>query len=57
MSDLTPVECDTGGVYLQLRDTYSLGRASALWRTAALACIAGLVFLLYVLLIVVLSVR
>ena len=44
-------------MYLQLRDTYTLGRASALWRTGALMCIAAMVFLLYLLLILVLSVR
>lgn len=44
-------------MYLQLRGTYTLSRGSALWRTGALMCIAGMVFMLYLLLILVLSVR
>lgn len=44
-------------MYLQLRGTYTLSRGSALWRTAALMCIAAIVFILYLLLILVLSVR
>ncbi|MEJ7807801.1 MAG: DUF3667 domain-containing protein [Telluria sp.] len=44
-------------MYLQLRGTYTLGRAPALWRAGALVMIAALVFLLYLLLILVLSVR
>ncbi len=44
-------------MYLQLRGTYTLSGASALWRTCALMIIAAMVFLLYMLLILVLSVR
>lgn len=44
-------------MYLQLRDSYALGRFSALWRTGALANTATMVFLVYLLLILVLNVR
>ncbi|MDL2354971.1 MAG: DUF3667 domain-containing protein [Pseudomonadota bacterium] len=43
-------------MFLQLRGTYSLSFASALWRTVALVCISGTVFVLYLLLILMLSV-
>jgi hypothetical protein len=42
-------------MFLQLRGTYSLGVRSALWRTAVLVSVAAIVFLLYLLLILVLS--
>ena len=44
-------------MFLQLRGTYTLGRASALWRTGALMLIAGIVFALYMVLILILSVK
>jgi hypothetical protein len=44
-------------MYLQLRGTYSLSRMSACWRTGALMLIAGFVFLLYLILILILSVQ
>lgn len=44
-------------MFLQLRGTYALGWGAALWRTGALMLIAGTVFLLYMLLIMVMSVR
>ncbi len=43
-------------MYLQLRDTYSLGTASTLWRTLALLFISLTVLVLYLLLILYLSV-
>ena len=44
-------------MFMQLRGTYALGVMSALWRTMALMFVASMVFLLYLLLILVLSVR
>jgi hypothetical protein len=44
-------------MFLQLRGTYALSRWSALWRTGALMMIAGLVFSLYMVLILILSVK
>jgi len=44
-------------MFLQLRGTYTLSRLSALWRTGALMLIAGLVFALYMVLILILSVK
>lgn len=43
-------------MFLQLRGAYSLGFGSTLWRTAALLCISGTVFALYLLLILMMSV-
>jgi len=42
-------------MFVQLRGTYGLGVFSALWRTAALTCVAGVVMLLFMLLVLVLS--
>lgn len=42
-------------MFVQLRGTYMLGRASTLWRTAVLLCVAGTVLTLYLLLILMLS--
>jgi hypothetical protein len=42
-------------MFLQLRETYGLGIFAALWRTAALLCVAGTAFVLFVVLILVLS--
>ena len=42
-------------MFMQLRGTYRLGVMSALWRTVALLFVSGTVFLLYLLLILVLS--
>jgi hypothetical protein len=39
-------------MFLQLRDTYGLGIFSALWRTCALMCVCGTVFLLFLVFIV-----
>lgn len=44
-------------MFLQLRGTYTLSRAAALWRTGALMLIAGIVFALYMVLILILSVK
>ena len=44
-------------MYLQLKGTYGLSRGGALWRTAALLVVAGLVFLTYLLLILILTVQ
>jgi hypothetical protein len=43
-------------MFLQLRGAYSLGFASTLWRTLVLLCVAATVFLLYLLLILMMSV-
>ncbi|ATQ76596.1 hypothetical protein CR152_20305 [Massilia violaceinigra] len=43
-------------MFLQLRGAYALSRGEAFWRTLALLCIAGVVFLLYIGLILMLSV-
>lgn len=43
-------------MFLQLRGAYALSRGEALWRTVALLCMAGVVFLLYMALILLLSV-
>jgi hypothetical protein len=43
-------------MFLQLRGTYSLGFAATLWRTLALLFISGSVFLVYLLLILMVSV-
>ena len=42
-------------MFLQLRGAYALGFAGTLWRTLALLCIAGTVFALYLLLILMMS--
>jgi hypothetical protein len=42
-------------MFMQLRGAYSLGFASALWRTLALLCVAAFVFVTYLLLILMLS--
>jgi hypothetical protein len=42
-------------MFMQLRGTYRLGVMSALWRTVVLLFVSGTVFLLYLLLILVLS--
>jgi hypothetical protein len=42
-------------MFLQLRETYSLGIFSTLWRTVALVCIASTVLLLFMVMIAVLS--
>lgn len=39
-------------MFMQLRETYQLKVWAALWRTAALLCIAGGAFVLFLLLIV-----
>jgi hypothetical protein len=44
-------------MFMQLRGAYGLGVRSALWRTMALLFVSGTVFLLYLLLILVLSMR
>jgi hypothetical protein len=44
-------------MFLQLRGTYTLGRWSAAWRTGALMLIAGMVFILYMVLILILAVK
>ena len=44
-------------MFAQLRGTYALGRFSALWRTMALLCVAGAVFVLFLVFIVAVSVR
>jgi hypothetical protein len=44
-------------MFLQLRGTYRLRTFSALWRTGVLVCVAGTVFLLYLTLILILSIR
>ena len=51
--DSTPVE----HMFLQLRETYRLGLFSSLWRTAMLLGIAGTAFLLFVVFILVMSLR
>ena len=43
-------------MFRQLRGTYALGKWSTLWRTAVLMAVAGMVFLLYLLLILLLTV-
>jgi hypothetical protein len=43
-------------MFLQLRGAYALSRGEALWRTVALLCMAGMVFLVYIALILLLSV-
>lgn len=43
-------------MFLQLRGAYSLSRGEALWRTMALLCMAGVVFVLYSALILLLTV-
>ena len=42
-------------MFLQLRGAYSLGFASTLWRTLVLVCVSATVFVLYLLLILMLS--
>ncbi len=42
-------------MYVQLRGTYGLRGAQALWRTGALLCIAATVFVLYLMLILIMS--
>ncbi|MDC8757241.1 DUF3667 domain-containing protein [Janthinobacterium fluminis] len=44
-------------MYAQLRDTYGIGRRAALWRTALLLCVVSTVFLAFLALITVLSVK
>ena len=44
-------------IYFQLRDTYNLRRFSALWRTVALLFVCLLVFIVYLLIISMLSMR
>ena len=44
-------------MFIQLRGAYLLSRAEAFWRTLVLVCVAGTVFLLYLLLILMLSIR
>jgi len=44
-------------MYAQLRGTYALGRRQALWRTVALLCISATVFLLYLMIILIMSMR
>jgi hypothetical protein len=44
-------------MFLQLRETYRLGLFSSLWRTAMLLGIAGTAFLLFVVFILVMSLR
>ena len=44
-------------MFLQLRETYGLGVFAALWRTAALLCIAGTAFVLFVVLILMLTLQ
>jgi len=41
--------------FLQLRETYLLSMLSALWRTATLLCVSGSAFVLFLLLIVMVS--
>jgi hypothetical protein len=42
-------------MFVQLRETYGLGIFATLWRTAALLCVAGTAFVLFVVFILVLS--
>ena len=44
-------------MFLQLRETYRLGLFSSLWRTVMLLGIAGTAFLLFVVFILVVSLR
>ena len=44
-------------MFIQLRGAYLLSRAEAFWRTIVLVCVSGTVFLLYLLLILMLSIR
>lgn len=44
-------------MFVQLRGTYALGVFSALWRTMALLAVAGTAFLLFVLLVILISAR
>ncbi len=44
-------------MFLQLRGTYGLGVFSALWRTLGLLAVAGTAFLLFVLLVILISLR
>lgn len=44
-------------MFVQLRGTYGLSVFSALWRTAALTCVAGVVLLLFMLLVLMMSVH
>ena len=44
-------------MFVQLRGTYGLGAFSALWRTVALLAVAGTAFLLFLLFIVMVSIR
>lgn len=43
-------------MFVQLRGAYALSRGEALWRTVALLCMSGVVFLLYIALILTLAV-
>jgi hypothetical protein len=42
-------------MFLQLRGAYSLGFGSALWRTMVLMCVSVTVFIVYLLLILMMS--
>lgn len=44
-------------MFLQLRGTYALGVFAALWRTAALLAVAGTAFLLFVVFVILVSLR
>lgn len=44
-------------MFLQLKGTYALSDGSAMWRTLALLLAASLVFLVYVMVIVILTVQ
>lgn len=44
-------------MFMQLRETYRLKTWGALWRTAALLCVAGGAFLLFLVLIVVMAIH
>ena len=44
-------------MFAQLRGTYGLGKRQALWRTVALLCISSTVFTLYLVLILIMSMR
>ncbi len=44
-------------MFVQLRETYALGRWASLWRTAALLIVAGAVFLAFLVAVVSISIR
>jgi hypothetical protein len=44
-------------MFVQLRGAYGLGTVGALWRTAALLCVAGTAFVIFLLLVVLAAAR